>query len=124
MRDTGSITDPTGRTGSTITIRTLDPGDAAAVARLAELDSKASPAGPLIGIETDGRLLAVMSLSEGTFVADPFSRTDELRGLLELRVGQLRDRRPRRLARLGTSAIRRRPEAVRPAELGVFPRVS
>ena len=39
-----------------------------------------------------GPLLAAISLASGEVIADPFSRTAELRALLELRAGQLRQR--------------------------------
>lgn len=82
-------------TTSTLTIRRLREEDAAAVARLADLDSGALPAGPLLGAEVEGRLLAAVSLRSGALVADPFSRTDQLRALLELRAAQLHERGPR-----------------------------
>ena len=90
-----------------IRIRHLTEADAAAVERLAQLDSADVPAGPLLGAEIEGRLLAITSLSESATVADPFSRAAELRDLLELRAAQLRHRQPRRR--------RFRPDAERPA---------
>ncbi|MDQ3571847.1 MAG: hypothetical protein M3383_03170 [Actinomycetota bacterium] len=88
-----------------IRIRQLAEADAAAVERLAQLDSAEVPAGPLLGAEIEGRLLAVTSLSEGVTVADPFSRGAELRDLLDLRAAQLRQRQPRR-RRFGAGAGR------------------
>jgi hypothetical protein len=81
-----------------ITIRRLNANDAAAVARLAARDSSPAPAGALLGAEVEGRLLAALSLTDGASIADPFSRTHEVRSLLELRASQLRrrDRQPRR----------------------------
>jgi hypothetical protein len=75
-----------------VTIRRLDERDAAAVVKLAELDSGVVPPAPLLGIEVEGRLLAVASMQDGASIADPFSRTAELRALLELRATQLRSR--------------------------------
>ena len=72
-----------------ITIRRLGPGDEAAVRRLAELDSQARPEGELMGLEIEGRLLVAASTETGTSIADPFSRTSELRALLEVRIAQL-----------------------------------
>ena len=46
----------------------------------------------MLGAEVEGRLLAAVSIDTGKVVADPFSRTAELRDLLELRAGQLRGR--------------------------------
>jgi hypothetical protein len=75
-----------------IKIRRLGDEDLAAVKRLAQLDSHHPPEGALLGVEIDGRLLAAISLASGESVADPFSRTGELRALLELRAAQLRRR--------------------------------
>jgi hypothetical protein len=87
-----------------ITIRPLDGADRSAVKRLAQLDSERAPAEPLLGAEIEGRLLAAISLETGESIADPFSRSAELRALLELRAAQLRRRdrtrrRPQRLPR-------------------------
>jgi hypothetical protein len=81
---------------SNITIRRIDrSADAAALARLAGVDSRVLPAGELLGAEVDDRLLAVMSLEEGTVIGDPFQRTSELRKLLQLRAAQIRETHPR-----------------------------
>ena len=80
---------------SNITIRRLDrKADAAALARLAGVDSRPLPLGELLGAEVDDRLLAVISLEEGNVIGDPFARTSELRKLLQLRAAQLRDESP------------------------------
>jgi hypothetical protein len=75
-----------------ISIRRLGGDDLAEVERLAQLDSRRPPEGALLGVEIEGRLLAAISLATGESVADPFSRTGELRALLELRAAQLRRR--------------------------------
>ena len=96
---------------SSMTIRRLDltEVDREAVALLADRDSGGPLEAPVIGIEVEGRLLAAASLSSGETVADPFSRTDELRAMLALRAAQLARREsgsrrglrlPRRRARL------------------------
>lgn len=79
---------------SAITIRRLDVSDAdrAAVARLAGRDSASLPEAPVIGVEIEGRLVAARSLASGEVVADPFSRTEELRAMLELRAKHLQRR--------------------------------
>lgn len=85
-------------TGS-ITIRRLtsSEADATAVQRLAERDSREPLSGGVLIVEVEGRMLAAMSLADGRTIADPFSRTAELRSLLELRAKQLRHRaRPTR----------------------------
>jgi hypothetical protein len=97
--------------GGVITIRPLGAGDDAAVGRLAQLDSAAAPDGELLGIEVEGRLLAVTSLSTGVTVADPLSRTQELVALLELRRHQLRSRVTARRATRPAPVATRRPAA-------------
>jgi hypothetical protein len=82
-----------------VTIRRLGNGDLRALRRLAQLDSHPSLEGPVLGAEIEGRLLAAISLTTGDSVADPFSRTGELRALLELRAAQLRRRSGRRRRR-------------------------
>jgi hypothetical protein len=84
---------------STLTIRTLTAEDQGSIERLAQLDSQRAPQAPLLGAEVEGRLLAAVSLSDGELVADPFSRTAELRALLELRASQFHRRAPRRRGR-------------------------
>jgi hypothetical protein len=79
-----------------ISIRRLGGDDLAEVERLAQLDSRRPPEGALLGVEIEGRLLAAISLTTGESMADPFSRTGELRALLELRAAQLRRREDRR----------------------------
>jgi hypothetical protein len=79
-----------------ISIRRLGRDDLAEVERLAQLDSRRPPEGALLGIEIEGRLLAAISLTTGESMADPFSRTGELRALLELRAAQLQRRENRR----------------------------
>ena len=83
-----------------ISIRRLGGDDLAEVERLAQLDSGRPPEGALLGVEIEGRLLAAISLTTGESVANPFSRTGELRALLELRAAQLRRRENRRGRRL------------------------
>ena len=73
-----------------ITIRLARDDDAAALRRLAHLDSSPLPPQPFLLAEVDGRLLGAISLASGETIADPFSRTAELRPLLALRAAQLR----------------------------------
>jgi hypothetical protein len=86
-----------------ITIRRFDltDEDRAALVSLAERDSSAAPAGPVLGLEIEGSLLAAVSLSTGEAIADPFARTAELRQLLELRAVQVRRRDAKRRRGLG-----------------------
>jgi hypothetical protein len=75
---------------ATVTIRRLSEAERSRVKLIAELDSRRQPEAPWLGAEVDGRVLAVISLASGETVADPFSRTAELRAMLELRAAQLR----------------------------------
>jgi hypothetical protein len=98
---------------SAITIRRLDlsAGDREAVAELADLDSRPRHRpleGPVLGVEVEGTLLAAISLDTGELISDPFSRTAELRALLEARASQLR----RRGSKGGLRLPRRRGAAV------------
>ncbi|HXV52759.1 MAG TPA: hypothetical protein VD765_05980 [Solirubrobacterales bacterium] len=83
---------------SAMTIRRLDltDRDLEALEKLAELDSGEALEGAVLGIEVEGRLLAAIEIETGKVIADPFSRTSELRALLKLRASQL-DNRPGRL---------------------------
>ena len=88
-----------------VTVRHAHAGDAAAIARLAALDSARIPELPLLVAESDARIIAALPLGSGRPVADPFARTTELVELLRLREAQLRaaedasPRAPRRLFR-------------------------
>lgn len=92
------MTAQTTQTESQITIRRLDltAEDRDALAKLAAVDSRAPLAGPVLGAEVDGELLAAISIDGGELVANPFRRTSELSALLRARVEQLREERPRR----------------------------
>ncbi len=65
-----------------IILRPAGADDAAAVRRLAALDSSAVPAAPLLLAEADGTLRAALSLASGAAVADPFYRSAGLVNLL------------------------------------------
>ena len=84
---------------SGVTIRRLHETDARAVLRLVQLDSAEIPSGDLLGAEVEDRLVAVTPIAGGPTIADPFSRTTELRALLELRAAQLRNRHSQRRVR-------------------------
>ena len=91
------MTDPysmTNQPTTEMTIRRLDVdgADTAALAHLAGLDSRRTLEGAVLGAEVEGRLLAAISIETGDVIADPFSRTSELRALLKLRVSQLQER--------------------------------
>ena len=93
-----------------VTIRAAYPDDAVALERLAALDSKRLPAGPLLVAEVDGELWAAVSTGPGcpADVADPFRRSGELVLLLHERARQIeRAARPRRRGVLGALVARR-----------------
>jgi hypothetical protein len=79
---------------SAITIRRYDlaESDQAALAKLASLDSRTALEGHVLGAEVEGRLLAAISMETGEVIADPFSRTSEMRAMLKLRRAQLEQR--------------------------------
>ncbi len=70
-------------------VRRSTPGDEAALARLAGLDSASPPRGPALIAEADSRVLAALPLGSGRPIADPFEPTAELVALLELRRAQI-----------------------------------
>lgn len=72
-----------------VTVRRSTSGDAAALARLAALDSASPPRGPALVAEADSRLLAALPLGSGRPIADPFEPSAELVALLELRRAQM-----------------------------------
>lgn len=91
-----------------MTIRRVDvtDGDRKRLTKLADLDSRSVPTGPVLGAEVDGRLVAAIALDGGGLIADPFQPTSELQALLKLRAAQMRER-PRRRQR-GSRLIGRR----------------
>ena len=80
-----------------VTIRHAHEGDAAALARLAALDSKRVPDGPALVAESGTRIVAALPLADEGAIADPFVHTAELVALLRMRAAQLSaDARPAR----------------------------
>jgi hypothetical protein len=83
----------------TLTIRMAVSADAAALSRLAQLDSAAPPApGPMLMAEVGGELRAALPIDGGPAIADPFRRTVEVVAILVKRRRQLAPL-PRRGAR-------------------------
>jgi hypothetical protein len=72
-----------------VIVRPAHPSDAAALERLAALDSSSVPAEPVVLAESGARILAALPLGSGRPIADPFEPTAELVALLELRRDQL-----------------------------------
>jgi hypothetical protein len=91
---------PTINTEMTIRRMDAEDSDREAVAELAARDSRETLDGPVLGIEVEGTLLAAISLATGEIISDPFSRTAELRNLLELRARQVQRRGSKRGLRL------------------------
>jgi hypothetical protein len=105
MRTLGPIKDP-GTAGRLTLRRAADGADAAALARLAALDSSPAPQGTVLLAEVGGDLWAAVSVDDLDVVADPFRPTGELVWLLLERARQVRAagkdvrRRPRGVGRL------------------------
>jgi len=74
----------------TITIRRARGIDAAALRRLAALDSGQVPHEPILLAEVDGVLRAALSLQDGSHIADPFAPSVHLTALLHERARSLR----------------------------------
>jgi hypothetical protein len=111
MNPTATIPSRTSRDSvETITIRMATSADAAALTRLAQLDSR-RPAGAvqMLVAEAGGELRAALPLDGAPAIADPFQRTAELVAILGERARQLAPP-PRRAAR-GWRPLR----ALRPA---------
>jgi hypothetical protein len=91
-----------GDAAEVVTIRRAVPADAAALRRLAQLDSAPEPKpAPMLVAEVDGELLAALPLDGGRAIADPFRRTAEVVSILS--------ERARQLARPTRRRTRRRP---------------
>ena len=102
-----------------IVIRRAEPADAAALRRVAALDSARVPDGALLVAEVDGAVRAALSVTTGEHVSDPFFPTSELVELLATRADTVRAtahvRGERTRARLALrTALRRRTAAARP----------
>jgi hypothetical protein len=72
-------------TDMTLTIRRADATDAAALARLATLDSAAPPTGEALLAEVGDELWAAVEIYSGAAIADPFRPSGDLVELLRLR---------------------------------------
>jgi hypothetical protein len=91
-----------------VTLRLAGVTDGAALDRLAQLDSRPLPPGPILLGERNGWIQAAISLATGELIADPFRRTAELCELLRCHAGELRVR-PERSP---TAPLRLRPRLV------------
>jgi hypothetical protein len=77
-----------------VTIRWAMPEDLPALERVAALDSKRLPAGPLLVATVNERIWAAVSTLDDAAVADPFEPSGDLVGLLRTRSSQLRESQP------------------------------
>lgn len=91
-----------------ITIQMLNEKNAEELRAVAERDSRAIPAGRVLGARLDGRLVAARSVTSGHAVADPFVPTASVQRLLAERASQIRGDRSgglrHLLGRFGTQA--------------------
>jgi len=102
------------RASEQVTIRRAYPDDAAAIARLAALDSRRIPAGDMLVAEVAGELRAAVTTDGAAAVADPFHATAGLVRLLRIRAAQLEAAAapaPARRGRPQLLAGRRQPAA-------------
>lgn len=86
-----------------VLVRPARPTDRSALARLAALDSAVAPTGDVLLAESNGRLLAALSVVTGAVVADPFAPTADVVELLRF------------AARPAPRRLRRSPAGLRPA---------
>jgi hypothetical protein len=84
----------------TVTIRPAAPSDAAALDRLAALDSAMPLSGDILVAESEGRVAAALSLRSGRVVSDPFIPTADLVALLRARAHRLVSPRRALIARV------------------------
>jgi hypothetical protein len=80
--------DQYGMSSTDISIRLSQAGDAPALRRVAERDSRLLPGGRLLVAEVAGDVQAALSLETGESVADPFRPTAALVALLRIRARQ------------------------------------
>src|SRR5262249_8847469 len=81
---------------SEVELRLSGASDDEALADLAQLSGQGLPCGRLVVADVGGRIVAAVPLGGGRPLADPFVKTEELVGLLELRAAQLRETERRR----------------------------
>jgi hypothetical protein len=72
-----------------ILIRLATGADAAAIERLAALDSSPVPAGELLVAEVGGQIRAAIRIADRAVISDPFQRTAGLVALLAHRADHL-----------------------------------
>lgn len=84
-------------TSTAFSIRQATTADHRQLERLAALDSQRLPGTDNMAVaEIDGTIVAAVSTTNGTVIADPFRRTSDLVGLLRAHVGTAVVRQSRR----------------------------
>jgi hypothetical protein len=83
-----------------VTLRYARPDDEPELARLASLDERPVPTGPVLLAEVEGELRAALSLHDGATLANPFFPSAGLLHLLVARAAQLRGEQRTRAPRL------------------------
>ncbi len=74
---------------ASIEVRWAEAGDGPALERVAALDERPLPGGPLLVAEVDGALWAARALGSGDAVSDPFVPAADAVELLRLRAAQI-----------------------------------
>jgi hypothetical protein len=90
---------PAGAWPDSVTIRRAEPGDEAALARLAALDSHPQLSGAVLVAEVHGEIWAAAEIDGAWVVADPFRPSGELALMVAQRAGELRMAAARRARR-------------------------
>jgi hypothetical protein len=83
------ITSTTSIHAEPVLMRRAATTDAVRIRELARLDDKRMPAGPFLVAELAGQIVAAISLSSATVVADPFRLTADAVAMLRLRAAQV-----------------------------------
>jgi hypothetical protein len=76
-----------------LTLRSFQERDIDGIRRLAQLDSKRVPSGPVLVAEVGGNVVAALPLDGGPALADPFRPTASIVEILQMRAAQLKSRR-------------------------------
>lgn len=90
-----------------VSIRPATAADGPTLVRLAALDSKPVPFGPVLIAEVDGKALAAKALQGDVVVADPFARTAELVQLLDVHATAVAETATERSATRSAGFVRR-----------------
>jgi hypothetical protein len=88
-----------------VVIREATEADRTALARVAERDSSAVPAGEVLVAESGGEIRAAIEVDGEVAVGDPFRPTADLLDLLRTRAGQIRRARRRPLRILASTPV-------------------